>query len=81
MPRRRTTTRSAKRRFKWGSLKKLLPAARTRKRWWKNFKRAPPQAQFVVTALVLMATWLAVNWVYQVARKPTELFFPVSGTL
>jgi len=24
---------------------------------------------------------LAVNWIYQVARKPTELFFPVSGTL
>jgi len=32
----------------------------------------------VATALVL---WLAVNWVYQVARKPSELFFPVSGTL
>jgi len=24
---------------------------------------------------------LAVNWVYQVVRKPSELFFPVSGTL
>jgi len=32
----------------------------------------------VATALIL---WLAVNWIYQVARKPSELFFPVSGTL
>jgi len=24
---------------------------------------------------------VGVNWVYQVARKPSELFFPVSGTL
>lgn len=62
-------------------IKKLLPAARTRKRWWKNFKRAPPQAQFIVVAMVFVAAWLAVNFVYQVVRKPTELFFPVSGTL
>jgi hypothetical protein len=33
-------------------------------------------------ALALVATvWLAANWTYQVARKPSELFFPVSGTL
>jgi len=25
--------------------------------------------------------WLLVNWAYQVVRKPSELFFPVSGTL
>ncbi len=25
--------------------------------------------------------WLTVNWTYQVVRKPSELFFPVSGTL
>jgi len=25
--------------------------------------------------------WLAANWVYQVIRKPAELFFPVSGAL
>jgi len=25
--------------------------------------------------------WLAINWVYQVVGKPTELFFPVSGAL
>jgi hypothetical protein len=32
--------------------------------------------------LALVATvWLTANWTYQVARKPSELFFPVSGTL
>jgi len=32
--------------------------------------------------LVLAATIsLTINWIYQVARKPSELFFPVSGTL
>lgn len=25
--------------------------------------------------------WLGANWVYQVVRKPSELFFPVSGVL
>jgi hypothetical protein len=25
--------------------------------------------------------WLTTNWIYQVVRKPSELFFPVSGTL
>ncbi len=28
-----------------------------------------------------MVLWLAVNGTYQVVRKPTELFFPISGTL
>jgi hypothetical protein len=29
----------------------------------------------------VVLAWAIVNLVYQVARKPTELFFPVSGTL
>ncbi len=31
--------------------------------------------------LLLVATWIVVNWMVQVARKPTEMFFPVSGSL
>ena len=31
--------------------------------------------------LVLAALWAALNGIYQVTRKPTELFFPVSGVL
>jgi len=30
---------------------------------------------------LLLITWLLVNWIYQVIRKPSELFFPVSGAL
>jgi hypothetical protein len=35
-------------------------------------------AALVAMTLVL---WLGINFVYQVVRKPSELFFPVSGTL
>ena len=31
--------------------------------------------------VALITVWFAVNWTYQVVRKPSELFFPVSGTL
>jgi hypothetical protein len=37
--------------------------------------------QFIVGAIGIVTLWLAVNWIYQVVRKPSELFFPVSGTL
>jgi hypothetical protein len=37
------------------------------------------QAGVALAAFVACA--LAVNWVYQVVRKPSELLFPVSGTL
>ena len=36
----------------------------------------------ICAALAIVASvFLAVNWVYQVVHKPSELFFPVSGTL
>src|ERR1044071_9832171 len=39
------------------------------------------QVRFTVLAVGLLALAFAVNWLVQVARKPTELFFPVSGVL
>jgi hypothetical protein len=42
---------------------------------------APLAIRLLGMAVVVAAVWLAVNWIYQVVRKPTELFFPVSGTL
>jgi hypothetical protein len=30
---------------------------------------------------VLLTLWIASNWIFQVIRKPSELFFPVSATL
>src|SRR3954466_7828062 len=37
--------------------------------------------RIVVATVVLVAVWSAVNWTVQVALKPTEIFFPVSGSL
>jgi hypothetical protein len=35
----------------------------------------------LVASIAVVVLWSALNWLYQVARKPTELFFPVSGVL
>ena len=35
----------------------------------------------MVTLVILGVLWLGSNWLYQVSRKPSELFFPVSGAL
>ncbi|MFB3818041.1 MAG: transglycosylase SLT domain-containing protein [Candidatus Methylomirabilales bacterium] len=43
--------------------------------------RAVRALPLVLQLVVLAVALLGVNWLYQVARKPTELFFPVSGTL
>ncbi|MGH7164956.1 MAG: lytic transglycosylase domain-containing protein [Nitrospiraceae bacterium] len=47
----------------------------------RAMRAAPLAVQVIVGAVVILAAWLAVNWGYQVIRKPTEVFSPVSGTL
>jgi Transglycosylase SLT domain len=42
---------------------------------------APLAIRIVVGAVAVLAVWAAVNWMYQVIRKPAELFFPVSSAL
>ena len=42
---------------------------------------APLVVRVVVITVAVVVLWSAVNWMYQVIRKPTELFFPVSGSL
>jgi Transglycosylase SLT domain len=62
----------------------LVPSARTRRRALralKSLRRAPPSTQVAVGFALTLALWVSVNTVYQVVKKPTELFFPVSGTL
>ena len=56
------------------------PRAR-RPAWLLKLRAAPLWLQLGAGALAVVALWLAINWVYQVARKPAELFFPVSGAL
>ena len=42
---------------------------------------APLLVQFLAVTLAAVLVWLPLNWAYQVLRKPSELFFPVSGAL
>jgi Transglycosylase SLT domain len=44
-------------------------------------KKIWTRKRVIIGALGLVATLLALNWIYQVVRKPAELFFPVSGAL
>jgi hypothetical protein len=41
----------------------------------------PPLTQAAAVLAVVVAVWAVVNIVYQVVRKPTELFFPLSAQL
>jgi hypothetical protein len=45
------------------------------------FMAAPLAIRLLVGASVILTVWWIVNWTYQAIRKPTELFFPVSGAL
>jgi Transglycosylase SLT domain len=47
----------------------------------RTFLAAPLAIRILVVAVVILAVWSVVNWTYQVMRKPTELFFPVSDGL
>jgi hypothetical protein len=78
VPRIRTGKPKRRRRFR---LSRLWPSARLRRRWWRGFRRTPIPVQLITVVAVLLALSLAVNWIYQVIRKPSELLFPVSGTL
>jgi hypothetical protein len=67
------------------------PTARTRRvrrlgaalsrRWWRRLRQSPPLLRTAVALLAVGLLALGVNALYQVVRKPTELFFPVSGVL
>ena len=67
------------------------PARRVRtigRRRWHAVRRAlamllgaPLLIRIVLLGALVIGLWWALNWAYQVVRKPTELFFPVSGTL
>jgi hypothetical protein len=57
---------------------------RLRTRWrsaLRLLRRAPPLVQLGVWLVAAATVALAANGIYQLLRKPTELFFPVSGVL
>jgi hypothetical protein len=56
---------------------------RKRARWrlLRAIVAAPLAVRVLVGAAVIVMVWATANWVYQAIRKPTEVFFPVSGGL
>src|SRR4029453_5155139 len=60
---------------------RLRAALRFLRRAFLVFLAFPVGGALIVATVVIIAVWSAVNWAYQVIRKPTELFFPVSGAL
>ena len=77
--------RSAPRRGRSRWRRRLSPWLRRLSRWsgwaWRTLRAAPAWVQVSAGAAFVVALFFALNGVYQVIRKPAELFFPVAGTL
>ena len=77
----RTSTRGGARRAKRRAVRLARAGRRLRRRWWRRWRRAPLALRVCLGVLLAGTLALSVNALYQVIRKPTELFFPVSDTL
>jgi hypothetical protein len=78
----RTTSRKRRKKHQRRSRFAIFwPGVRLRRRALRALLAAPLAVQLIIVAVVVLALWSATNWVYQVVRKPAELFFPVSSTL
>jgi hypothetical protein len=75
----------ARRRAKGGNKRRRLrgwwPSVRARRELLQRFRRTPGAVQLTVLSAAFVVLFFAVNWAYQVVRKPSELWFPVSGQL
>jgi hypothetical protein len=78
-----TTTRyDATRRTHTRHRRARRPAARRlARRALLAYRVAPLGIQIVIGMVLLVTVWAALNWMVQVVRKPSEVFFPVSGSL
>jgi hypothetical protein len=71
----------AKRRARRGGTRRI-PARRLRlTRVLQGLRRTPKWLRYVLAGILVLAALLVINSLYQVFRKPSELLFPVSGTL
>jgi len=57
------------------------PALRMTRRVLQVYRVAPLSVRMVIAMVFLLATWATLNWIVQVARKPSEILFPVSDSL
>jgi hypothetical protein len=55
--------------------------SRSGRRALRALRAAPPALQVLAGVAALLVLWGLANWTYQAFRKPSELFFPVSGAL
>ena len=76
---RRNAERTRRRRLRL--LHYFWPSTRLRRRWWRAFRRASGLTKVIIITGVVLTLSFSINWIYQVIRKPSELLFPVSGTL
>lgn len=60
---------------------RALARSRGLARLWRKLRGAPPWLQVALGLTLAIALWLAANALVQLARKPTEIFTPVSGSL
>jgi hypothetical protein len=60
---------------------RFWPGGRAWRRWWRTLRKAPLGIQVIVSVTAAVSLFLAINWAYQVTRKPSELYFPVSASL
>jgi len=49
--------------------------------FWRKLRQAPPALLVALGVAVCVGLWLAANALVQLARKPTEIFTPVSESL
>jgi hypothetical protein len=59
----------------------VRPLSRSLRRALQELWAAPPLVRILAGTAVVLVLLLTLNWLYQVIRKPAEMFFPVSGTL
>jgi hypothetical protein len=76
MARRKKTSTKRARGLRLG---RWWPSARTRRELVRKFRATPSVVQVGALSVLFVALSVAVNWSYQVVRKPSELFFPISG--
>jgi hypothetical protein len=72
---RKPRTRGRQRRLR------LWPRPAARRRAVRAFQALPLATRLGLGLVALLLLWFVTNALVQVARKPTELFFPVSGVL
>ena len=56
-------------------------ARRLAKRALRTLRGSPLAVRIAAATVLLVAVWAGANWIVQVARKPTEILHPVSGSL